>query len=152
MIRESHLLLTNSLTLKRDKTMTVDEFPIEIRHLMLYRQQEQKSKKDWRVFQNNRMAGFDWQLTPEKVCFWDDVISDKKFHVFFKKYPKEFNSHIKTKQNDKESTTSGTGIKVFKPVATISNGEKRTGTRISGRSSKTAIGSRHISYQAVIGY
>ena len=135
----------------------LEGFPVEVVELMLQRQFEQTGKRDVSVFEKYEMAdkhnhGFDWTITPEKVCFWDDVISDKKFHVFFKKYPKEFNSHIKTKQNDKESTTSGTGIKVFKPVATISNGEKRTGTRISGRSSKTAIGSRHISYQAVIGY
>lgn len=135
----------------------LEGFPVEVVELMLQRQFEQTGKRDVSVFEKYKKAdkhqhGFDWTITPEKVCFWDDVISDKKFHVFFKKYPKEFNSHIKTKQNDKESTTSGTGIKVFKPVATISNGEKRTGTRISGRSSKTAIGSGHISYQAVIGY
>ena len=135
------------------------DFPSEVVELMLQRQFEQTRKRDVSVFENNVEAGessggFDWDATPEKYNFWGDVIRKKKFEVFFKKYPKSslIHSHIKTKQNDKESTTSGTGIKVFKPVATITNGEKRTGTRISGRSSKTTIGSGHISYQAIIGY
>ena len=137
----------------------IEGFPPEVVELMLQRQFEQTRKRDVSVFEDNVEAGelsggFDWSDTPEKYNFWRDVIRTKKFDVFFEKYPKQslINSHIKTKQNDKESTTNSTGIKVFKPVATISNGEKRTGTRISGRSSKATIGSGHISYQAVIGY
>lgn len=135
----------------------IADFPPEIVELMLQRQFEQTGKRDVSLFEKNKTlgkgaGGFNWGDTIEGRDFWDDVIEDKKFDVFYKKYPKEFNSHIKTKQNDKESTTNSTGIKVFKPVATIANGEKRTGTRISGRSSKTTIGSGHLSYQAVIGY
>lgn len=135
----------------------IKDFPVEVVELMLQRQFEQTGKRNVSVFEENNKAGlningFTWTYTIEGHNFWNDVIDGKKFDVFFKKYPKEFNSHIKTKQNDKESTTNSTGIKVFKPVATISNGEKRTGTRISGRSSKTTIGSGHLSYQAVIGY
>ena len=135
----------------------LEGFPVEIVELMLQRQFEQTGKRDVSVFEEEKtsckdLKGFTWEHTKELHNFWRDVISNKNFKVFYKKYPKEFNSHIKTKQNDKESTTSSTGIKVFKPVATISNGEKRTGTRISGRSSKATIGSGHLSYQAVIGY
>lgn len=133
-------------------TGDIVDFPVEVVELMLQRQFEQTGKRDVSIFENQKSGGFTWGNTPEKDEFWSVVIEDKKFDVFFEKYPKEFNSHIKTKQNDKESTTNSTGIKVFKPVATISNGEKRTGTRISGRSSKTTIGSGHLSYQAVIGY
>ena len=137
----------------------IKDFPPEVVELMLQRQFEQTGKRDVSLFEKDRtigkgVGGFTWDETIEDWVFWHNVIEDKKFQVFFEKYPKQslINSHIKTKQNDKESTTSSTGIKVFKPVATISNGEKRTGTRISGRSSKTTIGSGHISYQAVIGH
>ena len=68
--------------------MTVDEFPIEIRHLMLYRQQEQHGKRNWSVFQNRKDSGFAWGETPEKDCFWYEVIKEEKFNVFYAKYPK----------------------------------------------------------------
>jgi hypothetical protein len=68
--------------------MTVDEFPIEIRHLMMYRQKERHGKKDWSVFQKNRTAGFTWSETPEKGDFWNVIINREEFDVFYAKYPK----------------------------------------------------------------
>jgi hypothetical protein len=134
----------------------IADFPSEIVEMMLQRQFEQTGERDISVFVAERDAclsdgGFSWGSTPEKHYFWDVVISDKKFDVFFQKYPKEFNSHIKTKQNEKGNTTSSTAIKIQRPVATITEGERRTASGVSGRRSSTAIASRRIGYKTVIG-
>jgi hypothetical protein len=134
----------------------IADFPPEIVEMMLQRQFEQTGERDISVFVAERDAclsdgGFSWGSTPEKHYFWDVVISDKKFDVFFQKYPKEFNSHIKTKQNEKGNTTSSTAIKIQRPVATITEGERRTASGVSGRRSSTAIASRRIGYKTVIG-
>ena len=69
--------------------MTVDEFPIEIRHLMMYRQKEQHGKKDWSEFQKwGESGGFIFEKTPENFVFWNNVISRQMFDVFYAKYPK----------------------------------------------------------------
>jgi len=68
--------------------MNVDKFPIEIRHLMMYRQKEQTGKKDWSRIQNNRIDGFVFGNTPEKHKFWSDVINREDFDTFYAKYPK----------------------------------------------------------------
>ena len=133
-------------------------FPPEVVKMMLQRQFEQTGKRDITVFEENREAnsctgkGFTWRKTTEGHDFWGDVIVHKRFEVFFDKYPKDsiINSPIKTKQNEKGNTTSK-GIKVQRPVATISTGERRTTSGISGRRSSTAVASRHISYQTIIG-
>jgi len=136
----------------------IEGFPPEVVELMLQRQFEQTGKRDVSVFEANNQArksnnGFTWSDTIEDYYFWNDVILNKEFHVFFEKYPKQslINSQIKTKQNDKESTTSNKAIEVSRPVATISTGKRPTSVGISGRRSKTTIGSGHISYKAVIG-
>jgi hypothetical protein len=135
----------------------IKDFPPEIVEMMLQRQFEQTGKRDVSVFEDYGSAachenGFSWSETPEHDKFWHDVITEKKFDVFYEKYPKKFNSHIKTKQNDKENTTSGTGIKVQRPVATITTRERCTTSGISGRRSPTAITSGHLSHKAVIGF
>jgi hypothetical protein len=134
----------------------IADFPPEIVEMMLQRQFEQTGKRYVSVFEDMKGAdksqnGFSWNEAPEPNIFWYNVISEKKFDVFFEKYPKEFNSHIKTKQNEKGNTTSNTAIKVQRPVATITEGERRTTAGVSGRRSSTAIASRHIGYQTVTG-
>lgn len=138
----------------------IKDFPPEVVELMLQRQFEQTGERNISVFEADRIAGieykgFTWSDAIEGYYFWDDVIGDKKFDIFFKKYPKEslINSQIKTKQNEKSSRTktSSKAIEVSTVVATISTGKRPTSVGISGRRSKTAIGSGHISYKAVIG-
>ena len=134
----------------------IADFPSEIVEMMLQRQFEQTGKRDVSVFEGYKSAhksqnGFNWNETSENSMFWYNVIDQKKFNIFFEKYPKEFNSHIKTKQNDKENTTSNTAIKVQRPVATISTGERLTTSGVSGRRSATAVASRRIGYQTVTG-
>jgi hypothetical protein len=134
----------------------IADFPPEIVEMMLQRQFEQTGKRDVSVFEDYRInckdnGGFNWNESPEDNDFWKTVIHNKKFDIFFEKYPKEFFSHIKTKQNDKENTTSNTAIKVQRPVATITEGERRTASGVSGRRSSTAVASRRIGYQTVTG-
>ena len=137
----------------------LEGFPPEVVELMLQRQFEQTGKRDISVFEADRMEGveykgFTWRDTIEDHDFWCKVIECKRFHVFFEKYPKQslINSHIKTKQNDKKITNSNKGIKVSRPVATITTGERRTATGISGRRSKATIGIGRLSHKAIIGY
>lgn len=138
----------------------IKDFPPEVVELMLQRQFEQTGKRDISVFEANITAGkeihgFTWQDTSEEWEFWHDVIEDKDFDVFFEKYPKQqtiIDSRIKTKQNDKENTISNEGIKVSRPVATITTGERRVAAGISGRRSKATIGIGYLSHKAIVGY
>jgi hypothetical protein len=73
-------------------------FPKEIINRMLDCQEEQGNKKDISVFENNIRAsiydnGFAWEKTKEKHDFWDKVITEKNFDVFFEKYPKQDNQY-----------------------------------------------------------
>jgi hypothetical protein len=151
-----YMLCALSTTVSLSYGGQIADFPPEIVEMMLQRQFEQVGKRDVSVFEDCESAcrstdGFNWDDSPEDHSFWDDVITAKKFDVFFKKYPKEFNSHIKTKQNEKGNTTSSTAIKVQRPVATISTGKRLTTSGVSGRRSSTAIASRCIGYQTVTG-
>ena len=132
----------------------IADFPPEIVEMMLQRQFEQTGKRDVSVFENKRDAnyrqnGFTWEDSPEKNSFWYDVITNKKFDVFFEKYPKEslIFSHIKTKQNEKEHRS----IEVQRPVATISTRERCTASGVSGRRSPTAIAIGHLSHKTIFG-
>lgn len=69
------------------------DFPKEIIAYMLKYQEEQGNKKDISVFEENRTRceGFIWHKTREGYWFWDEVIREKNFNLFFKKYPKQDN-------------------------------------------------------------
>lgn len=135
----------------------IADFPPEVVELMLQRQFEQTGERNISVFEREKTSckdfkGFTWEYTKELHNFWRDVISSKKFDVFFEKYPKEslINSPIKTSKNE-ESTTGG-ALEIRKLTPTITTGERRTATGISGRRSKTTIRSGYISYKAVFGF
>jgi hypothetical protein len=69
-------------------------FPKEIIARMLQCQEEQGNKKDINVFEKYNSCslvagGFDWDETKEDGCFWYEVICNKDFNLFFKKYPKK---------------------------------------------------------------
>ncbi len=68
-------------------------FPQEVVEKMLSYQVAQGNLRNLSIFEEQKdlirgSGGFDWEKTTEGVDFWDDVISDCKFNVFFKKYPK----------------------------------------------------------------
>lgn len=143
----------------------IADFPPEVVELMLQRQFEQTGKRNVYVFEYCKdsaveKGGFEWRKSPEDFYFWNNVINHKNFNLFFEKYPKQqtiINSHTKTNQNETNSeknskTTISKAIEVSTVVATISKGKRPTSVGISGRRSKTAIGSGHISYKAVFGF
>ena len=72
------------------------DFPKEIIARMLNCQEEQGNKRDISVFENIIRApvkfyGFSWNKTKEGWDFWNEVISNKNFDIFFEKYPKKDN-------------------------------------------------------------
>lgn len=76
-------------------------FPIEVVQKMLERQVEQGNKEDVSVFQehsyvSNSYGGFDWEKTCEGTEFWNNVISNSQFGIFFNRFPKqsEINTNV----------------------------------------------------------
>lgn len=79
---------------EKDLIGDIEGFPKEVVELMLERQYEQTGKVDIGVFQKHRTygltnMGFTWFRTKEGHDFWECVICDKNFDVFFEKYPKK---------------------------------------------------------------
>lgn len=71
----------------------IEGFPIEVVAKMLERQYEQCKVVDVSVFENDKIAGaddsgFTWGDTEEGFNFWWNVVEDRDFSEFFKKYPK----------------------------------------------------------------
>lgn len=68
-------------------------FPIQVVQRMVDYQGEQGYKYDVTVFQKCKNAGidggFDWGVTIEGYDFWNKVIFDKDFNLFFQLYPKD---------------------------------------------------------------
>lgn len=66
-------------------------FPKEIISHMLDYQEEQGNPRDISVFEKNRTCceGFLWHKTKEGFQFWEEVIREKNFNLFFEKYPKK---------------------------------------------------------------
>lgn len=71
----------------------IKDFPVEVVEKMLEHQVAQGNKRDVSVFEKFKKAGFrsdgfTWDETIEGRAFWADVIIDKNFDVFFKRYPR----------------------------------------------------------------
>ena len=75
---------------KKDLIGEIKDFPIEVVQKMIDTQINQYGKEDISVFQKspNSSYGFIWGDTKEGFDFWMRVIDNKKFDVFFEKYPK----------------------------------------------------------------
>lgn len=73
-------------------------FPIEVVQKMVERQYEQINKCDVHVFQFDKCSGtgkgFIWSKTVEGDKFWQNVIIDNNFDLFFQKYPR-YHCYIK---------------------------------------------------------
>lgn len=70
----------------------IADFPEEVVEMMLDYQESHRGKRDVSVFENNRFnyfKGFDWSETIEGQYFWNRVIMDKNFDLFFSRYPKK---------------------------------------------------------------
>lgn len=69
------------------------DLPVEIQQRMLDEQVRQGNKRDAEVFKEYTMAGirgggFTWSRTVEGYAFWEKIIHDGNFAVFYEKYPK----------------------------------------------------------------
>ena len=67
-------------------------FPIGIVVRMMEEQEKQGNEPDVKVFQKRVstdvfVGGFSWNKTDAGVDFWWDVINEKDFDLFFKRYP-----------------------------------------------------------------
>lgn len=77
----------------------IADFPIEVVEKMIERQVQQGNKPDVKAFHryasnDAKNGGFNWNDTIEGELFWDKVIGDRNFNVFFERYPKDINSQI----------------------------------------------------------
>jgi len=84
--------------LKRFLIGKIEGFPIEIVRAMVERQHEQGNERDVTVFQRDILngfskGGFNADKTKEGSNFWQKVLIDKNFDIFFEKYPKQ-DTHI----------------------------------------------------------
>ena len=76
---------------EKDLIGKIKDFPIEVVQKMLERQVEQGKTEDIKAFQEYcclTFNGFDWSTSEEGHTFWDKVIYNKDFDLFFKKYPR----------------------------------------------------------------
>lgn len=85
---------------EKDLIGDIKDFPIEVVQRMVNYQVKQGNKPDVKVFQNRRETnsghgGFRWDKTEEGLGFWDAVICENNFNLFFQKYPKQNQLTIK---------------------------------------------------------
>lgn len=76
----------------------IKDFPIEVVQEMVNEQVRQGNKADVTVFQKSvtrdcPYGGFAWEDAVDGRYFWYEVISNRKFKLFFQKYPKTQSSH-----------------------------------------------------------
>ena len=70
-----------------------DELPIEIQEKMLDEQVRQGNKRNAEAFENNiiankRLGAFNWSESVEGYDFWEEIIQNGNFTIFYEKYPK----------------------------------------------------------------
>ena len=90
---------------EKDLIGDIKDFPIEIVQKMVDCQVKQGNYPDVIAFQNINETnlehrGFAWSKTEEGLGFWDAVICEKNFNLFFQRYPK---SNQVTIQKDMET-------------------------------------------------
>ncbi len=74
---------------------TWENLPIEIKEKMLEYQLKQTGKKDESVFIKDiknaiKEGGFLWDGTEDCYDFWNEILCNSNFDLFFEKYPKQF--------------------------------------------------------------
>lgn len=79
-----------------DLVGNIKDFPIEVIEKMIEEQVKQGNYPDVKVFQNYITSdvddgGFDWNETNGGYDFWLEVVDNRNFELFFKKYPKKAN-------------------------------------------------------------
>lgn len=84
---------------KSDLVGDIKDFPIEIVEKMIEEQVKQGNCPNVEVFQNGittdaHNGGFHWENTEDEYDFWEDVIENDNFDLFFEKYPKKNNTNL----------------------------------------------------------
>ena len=69
-------------------------FPLEVIDKMIERQVKHGNPANVKVFEDRATVdkdskGFTWSATEEGSEFWGEIVTEKAFDLFFKKYPKE---------------------------------------------------------------
>lgn len=77
---------------EKDLVGKLTGFPIEVVQMMILRQVDQGNQPNVQKFQNEPRAsregrGFTWENTIEGYEFWEKVINDRQWKVFFGRYP-----------------------------------------------------------------
>ena len=71
----------------------IKDFPLEVIALMLVEMRLQAKnqglEKNLYLFENNKQAGFIWKKSFDGIEFWQGVIDDEDFDLFFATYPKD---------------------------------------------------------------
>lgn len=72
----------------------IKDFPIEVVEKMIEEQVRQGNCPNVEVFQTDATfdvedGGFDWNKTDDGMDFWEEVITESNFELFFEKYPKK---------------------------------------------------------------
>lgn len=75
-----------------DLVGAIKDFPIVLVEKMIEEQVKQGNKADVEVFQklaitDAKCGGFDWDKTKDGDDFWQEVIGEGNFDLFFEKYP-----------------------------------------------------------------
>ena len=84
------------------------EFPLAIVQKMIERQVMQGNPANVKVFQADTTAeqldgGFEWEDSPEGWDFWNDVIVNMEFNVFFQRYPESNRVYIVSDRENGEN-------------------------------------------------
>lgn len=84
---------------KRDLVGGIQNFPIEVVEKMIEEQVRQGNLPNVEVFQENPAVGmddggFNWRKTEQGYDFWDEVIEEGNFDLFFMIYNKTTNTDV----------------------------------------------------------
>lgn len=71
----------------------IEGFPREVVDMMLCRQEEQGHKRDVSIFEKDRLSGFSWSKSVEGYSFWENVLLDRNFYLFFNMYPNKSSNY-----------------------------------------------------------
>lgn len=85
---------TNFKVEQSDLVGDIKDFPIEVVEKMIEEQIKQGNCPNVEVFQKYNRAdrkggGFNWSNTDDGLGFWQDIINNCDFVLFFEKYPKK---------------------------------------------------------------
>lgn len=98
-------------------------FPIEVVQAMVGKQVRQGNRADVSAFQDDRSLGgnkgFCWDRTKEGAPFWEEVIDEMDFDIFFEKYPKKDYTTVTCNEETIENAIQilkNEGYKILKPI------------------------------------